>query len=89
VLPQGAFEVRLVRAGFDIAFSPTVSWVNLIQYDNVSEVAGINMRLHWIPQAGREVFFVVNHNVEDVDRDNDFHSALSEMTAKASYTFRF
>jgi hypothetical protein len=88
-LPQGSFEVRLVRVGFDIAFSPTVSWVNLIQYDNVSEIAGINMRLHWIPEAGREVFFVVNHNAEDLDRDNDFRSALSELTAKVSYTFRF
>ncbi len=61
-----------MRAGFDFAFSPTLSWVNLIQYDNVSEVAGINMRLHWIPEAGREVFFVINHNVEDLDRDNEF-----------------
>ena len=55
-LPQGSFEVRLVRAGIDFAFSPTLSWVNLIQYDNVSEIAGINMRLHWIPEAGREVY---------------------------------
>jgi hypothetical protein len=88
-LPQGAFEVRLVRAGFDIAFSPTVSWVNLLQYDNVSEVAGINMRLHWIPEAGREVYFVINHNVEDLDRDNRFNSAFSDATAKVNYTFRF
>jgi hypothetical protein len=87
--PNGSFEVRLVRAGFDFAFSPTLSWVNLIQYDNVSEVAGINMRLHWIPEAGREVFFVINHNVEDLDRDNNFHSAFSDATAKVSYTFRF
>jgi hypothetical protein len=88
-LPNGSFEVRLVRAGFDFAFSPTLSWVNLIQYDNVSEVAGINMRLHWIPEAGREVFFVINHNIEDIDRDNSFHSAFSDATAKVSYTFRF
>ena len=88
-VPNGSFEVRLVRAGFDFAFSPTISWVNLIQYDNVSEVAGINMRLHWIPEAGREVFFVINHNVEDLDRDNEFHSAFSDATAKVSYTFRF
>jgi hypothetical protein len=86
---NGSFEVRLVRAGFDFAFSPTLSWVNLIQYDNVSEVAGINMRLHWIPEAGREVFFVINHNVEDLDRDNNFHSAFSDATAKISYNFRF
>jgi cellulose/xylan binding protein with CBM9 domain len=88
-VPNGSFEVRLLRAGFDFAFSPTISWVNLIQYDNVSEVAGINMRLHWIPEAGREVFFVINHNVEDLDRDNEFHSAFSDATAKVSYTFRF
>jgi hypothetical protein len=87
--PNGSFETRLVRAGFDFAFSPTISWVNLIQYDNVTEVAGINMRLHWIPEAGREVFFVINHNVEDLDRDNEFHSAFSDATAKISYTFRF
>jgi hypothetical protein len=88
-LPQGSFETRLVRAGFDISFSSTLSWVNLIQYDNVSEVAGINMRLHWIPEAGREVYFVINHNVADPDRDNHFHSTLTDMTAKINYTFRF
>lgn len=88
-LPQGSFEVRLVRAGFDVAFSSTISLVNLIQYDNVSEVAGINMRLHWIPKAGREVYFVINHNVADPDRDNNFHSTFSDVTAKMNYTFRF
>jgi hypothetical protein len=86
---NGSFEIRLVRAGIDVAFSPTLSWVNLIQYDNVSEVAGINMRLHWIPEAGREIYFVVNHNVEDIDRDNNFHSSFSDATVKVNYTFRF
>jgi len=88
-LPQGSFEVRLVRAGFDIAFSSKISLVNLIQYDNVSEVAGMNIRLHWIPEAGREVYFVINHNVADPDRDNRFHTTFSDMTAKINYTFRF
>jgi hypothetical protein len=88
-ITNGSFEVRLVRMGFDVAFSPTVSWVNLVQYDTVSEVAGINMRLHWIPEAGREVYFVVNHNLEDLDRDNSFRSQFSDLTAKINYTFRF
>ena len=88
-LPQGSFETRLVAAGIDFTFTPTLSWVNLIQYDNVTETAGINMRFHWIPEAGREVFFVINHNVEDHDRDNRFRSTASDMTAKVNYTFRF
>ena len=93
----GQKSVRVVRtdtppvvaAGVDFAFTPTLSWVNLIQYDNVTETAGVNMRLHWIPEAGREVFFVINHNVEDHDRDNRFRSTASDMTAKVNYTFRF
>ncbi len=88
-LPQGAFEVRLLRAELDIAFSSTLSLVNLVQYDNISDVAGINVRLHWIPQAGREVYFVINHNLESVDGDGRFRSQFSDATAKVNYTFRF
>jgi hypothetical protein len=88
-LPGGAFETRLVRVGLDYVFSSTMSWVNLIQYDNISETVGINMRWHWIPEAGRELYFVINHNLADPDRDNSFASASSDATAKLNYTFRF
>jgi len=88
-LPEGDFITRLLTAGFDYVFSNKLSLVNLIQYDNVSETLGINMRLNWIPVPGQEFFFVVNHNMEDYDRDNRFHSAASTLTAKFSYTFRY
>jgi hypothetical protein len=87
-LPQGNFETRLVRVGVDYVFSSTMSWVNLIQYDNISETIGLNMRWHWIPEAGRELFFVINHNVSDPDRDNRFKSISSDVTVKLGYTFR-
>jgi len=88
-LPQGDFLVRLVTLQADIVFSPTLSWVNLIQYDNVSETAGINSRLHWIPEAGREAFIVLNHNLQDTDKNGSFHSSQADMTLKLNYTFRF
>jgi hypothetical protein len=88
-LPQGNFETRLVTMGLDYVFSSTMSWVNLIQYDNASETIGINMRWHWIPEAGRELYFVINHNLQDLDRDNKFKSTYSDITAKFTYTFRF
>ncbi len=88
-LPEGNFTTRLVTAGADVVFSSRLSWVNLLQYDNVSETVGVNMRLHWIPEAGREVFFVVNHNLQDFDRDNRFDSLSSDATVKLNYTFRF
>jgi hypothetical protein len=55
----------------------------------VSETIGLNSRLHWIPRAGREAFLVLNHNVQDLDRNNTFHSSFNELTLKYSYTFRF
>jgi hypothetical protein len=88
-LPQGNFETRLVRFGFDWAFSSKLSWVNLIQYDNVSQTMGVNMRLHWIPESGREMFFVINQGLEDFDRDGTFSSLRTDATVKMSYTFRF
>ena len=88
-LPQGDFVVRLVTFQADIIFSSTLSWVNLIQYDNVSETAGINSRLHWIPEAGREAFIVLNHSLQDVDRNDSFHSSQADLTLKLNYTFRF
>lgn len=45
--------------------------------------------VNWIPEAGRELFFVINHNVQDFDEDNRFHSLASDVVAKASYTVRF
>jgi hypothetical protein len=86
---NGKFTTRIVNTNFDIVFSSRLSWTNLIQYDNVSEIVGFNLRLNWIPEAGRELFFVINHNVQDFDEDNRFHSLASDVVVKASYTFRF
>ena len=83
------FETRLVSYRTEVAFSSTISWATLIQYDNVSETIGVNSRLQWIPEAGREAFLVLNHNLQDLDRDNRFHTAFSDTAAKFSYTFRF
>jgi hypothetical protein len=86
-----AFITRVVRLSLETIFSSRLSWVNLIQYDNVSGTIGLNSRLHWIPQAGREGFLVLNHNVRDdpLIPDHDYHSSFAEATLKYSYTFRF
>ena len=70
-------------------FSTNLAWITLAQYDNVSEVLGFNTRLHWIPKAGQEGFIVLNHNLQDFDKDSTFHSAAAEVSVKFKYTFRF
>jgi hypothetical protein len=89
-----AFITRVARLSLETIFSSRWSWVNLLQYDNVSRTIGVNSRLHWIPQAGREAFLVLNHNLRDDPLTpshelSDFRTSFSEFTVKYSYTFRF
>ncbi len=88
-LPTGNFNTRLATLRTDVIFSATMSWSTLLQYDNVTESMGINSRLHWIPEAGREAFIVLNHNLQDLDLDNRFKSAAADLAIKLNYTFRF
>ena len=88
-LPEGDFIVRLTSLRTDIVFSSKLSWVNLIQYDNVSGVVGLNSRLHWIPEDGKEAFLVFNHNLQDPLAPGGFQSTYAELTAKVNYTLRF
>jgi hypothetical protein len=88
-LPDGEFSVRQSTLRAEVVSSSTLSWVNIVQYDNVSEGLGLNSRLHWIPQAGREGFIVLNRNMADRDRDDSFTAVTADATVKFSYTWRF
>jgi hypothetical protein len=88
-LPAGDFVTRLARVQLETAFSSTLDWVNLIQYDNISGSVGINSRLRWIPVAGREGFVVLNKNLDDSDRDGHYRTTDTDAAVKFSYTFRF
>jgi hypothetical protein len=88
-LPQGDFITRLATLNVDVAFSTAWSWENFVQYDNVSDTVGLNSILRWIPKAGQETILAINSQREDFDGDGRFRSLTSDLTLKASYTFRF
>jgi hypothetical protein len=88
-LPNGNFTLRLFGLNTQYAFSSTLSWSNLFQYDNISENLGINSRLHWIPRAGQQAFLVLNWGLIDADKDNHFKSTVADISLKFNYTFRF
>ena len=88
-LPQGDFITRLITLNTQYAFTSNFYWVTNVQYDNVSEIVGVNTRLQWIPEAGQEGFIVLNYNMEDTDKDNDFQSLSADLSVKFTYTFRY
>ena len=88
-LPAGDFTTRIVSGTAEIAFNSFLSWVTLLQYDNVSEVMGLQTRLVWVPRAGRKYFLVANRGLQDVDKDGHFSLVSTEISLRAGYTWRF
>jgi hypothetical protein len=88
-LPYGNFVVRQSSFSALISFTPDLTWSNRIQYDNVSEVIGINSRLYWISEPGREAYLVLNWGLLDANKNNEFRSTNNDVTVKYNYTFRF
>jgi len=88
-LPYGDFIVRLVSANVNYAFNSKWSWVNLVQYDNFSSSMGINSRLRWNPQAGEDLFIVINYNFDAEGTFSRLSREQSEIALKYTKTFRF
>ncbi len=88
-LPVGDFSTRILAATAEVNFSSRLSWITLMQYDNVSELGGMQSRLQWVPKAGQKYFLVLNHGVQDFDKDGHFDPVSTELAARAGYTWRF
>ena len=88
-LAHSHFRTRLIQFRSNLAFNVKWSWVNLVQYDNLSESVGINSRLRWNPRAGEDLYVVWNHDFDALAAFSDMHSRQSEFSVKYSRTFRF
>jgi len=87
-LPGGSFTTHLARVGADVHFSPRTSWRNLVQWDSLSDSYGIQSRLRWIPEPGRELFVVFNETLVE-DEDDSITPLFQGLAFKIAYTLRF
>ncbi len=87
-LLEGDFETQLLRLRTDVAFNAEWAWVTTAQYDNQSDFLSINSRLQWIPEAGREFYFIYNGGWLDEDT-RGFQTVGESATIKLNHTFRF
>jgi hypothetical protein len=86
-LPEGNFTQRLARIRFNLAFTPEISWTNVLQYDNVADSMGWNSIFRWEIESGRELFLMLNHHW--LEENSRFHSRRKDFGAKVRWTFRF
>jgi len=87
-LPVGDFTTRLIQVNANYSFTARWSWVNLIQYDNVTESASINSRLRWNPRAGQDLFIVLNHNFAADGAFSGLDPDKLAFSIKYTHTFR-
>jgi hypothetical protein len=86
-LYPGDFVKRLVRLKLNVSFTTDISWLNTVQYDNVTDTTALNSRFRWELTPGREFYFVVNQGwISSPDR---FAPTALQLTAKLLWTFRY
>jgi len=88
-LPEGSFFTQIVTVRADYNFTPNVSWANLAQYDNESQIAGLQSRFRWILRPGNDLFIVLNRGWHQTLDDDRFEPSFDRGSAKLQYTFRF
>ena len=88
-LPAGSFDVRLISVNANYAFNSKWSWINLMQYDNGSNIVGLNSRLRWNPQAGEDLYLVLNYNFDSDGAYAGLNARSSELVLKYTKTFRY
>ena len=59
----GAFTATLLNSHVEYAFSTRTAFLGFIQYENEERRADFNLRFHWIPKIGDDVFLVWNSGV--------------------------
>ena len=88
VLREGRFYTQVVTGRADYNFTPNVSWQNLLQYDNESQLFSFQSRFRWILKPGNDLFVVVNRGWVKTF-DGSFESSFDRASSKLQYTFRF
>lgn len=78
-LHSGSFVSHLASLRTDVAFNSDWSWSTPVQYNNTTDLFGINSRLRYTPQAGQEIILVFNHNA-DVGIDNRLTTTVNDLT---------
>jgi hypothetical protein len=91
-LPEGRFIARIATSNINYAASPSLSFSNLIQYDNRSRNLGWQSRVRWTLKPGNDLFVAFNQGwiqEEADDRSRRFRAQDSRLSGKFQYSYRF
>lgn len=64
-LPGGKARVNLAALGLELTPGPRLAASTLVQWDDISEEIGVNLRLRWTVAPGRDIFLSINRLFQD------------------------
>jgi hypothetical protein len=89
-LPEGEFTARIFTSNVNYAASPSVSFSNLVQFDNRSRNLGWQSRMRWTLRAGNDIFVAFNQGwIQEEAGTLRFRVQDSKVSGKFQYSFRF
>jgi hypothetical protein len=86
-LPDGSFITQIYRFNLNFLFSPNLSWYNYAQYENQTQIVGLQSRFQWIIKPGKEIYLTFNSPL--IDPLERFQPQAYEAKVKVNYTIRF
>ena len=86
-LKEGNFKTNLFRFLGEVDFSPFISFSSNIQFDDVSEIFGMNNRFRYTIVPGSDIYLVYNHNW--IEQEGKFKTISNIGITKITYTQRF
>jgi hypothetical protein len=86
-LPAGGFATHVLSVGGGWHFTPALSLTSTAQYDDVSDLVGLNTRFRWIVRPGSDLFIVYGHNWRSLEER--YQTQGRSATTKLTYTHRF
>ena len=86
-LPTGAVDVYIISSDILINFTPDMSLLTQVQFDNISDNFGMSARYSWEYSPGQEVFAAFVKSALIPGRD--FKAQTSEVSVRLGQTLRF
>lgn len=91
-LPEGNFITRIATSSIGFTASPSLSFSNLVQYDNRSRNLGWQSRIRWTLRPGNDLFLAFNQGwVQEAheNRSLRFRPEDTKLSTKFQYSHRF
>jgi len=86
-LAEGSFSTDLLRFEGNFDFTNNLFLTTKLQFDNLSDLLGLNTRLRWIIRPGSDLYLVYNQNwLREFER---FNTQQRTGVIKLSYSYRF